>query len=330
MKLAILVTPDFNMAATMAFVDPFRAANYLERTGHFQWRLFSLQGGPCPASNGLSIDTEQLSDPAGLRPDFALISSSWAPEKHSEPALLSILRDWFRKGVKIGGLDTGAFILASAGLLDGRTATVHYEHIDGFQERFPKIAVSEDMLVMEGGIWTCCGGSAATDMALHMIRQTHGDGLANAAAKYVFHHQLRPFGSPQKPDAIEPLGHRVPNAVRQAVHLMEQNLEEPLSIPQISAKVGVSQRHLNRLFAEQVGKTAINYYRDIKLDRARSLVTQTNLTLSQISVASGFGSQVHFSRAYKKRFGLAPGADRIEGRIPYEYRAWPMFRKVRP
>lgn len=109
---------------------------------------------------------------------------------------------------------------------------------------------------------------------------------------------------------------------------MEDHLEAPLSIAMICQRLGVSHRQLNRLFANYVRKTPVLYYRDIRLDRARGLVTQTNLSMAEIAQASGFGGQVHFSRAYKERFGLPPTRDRVEGRIPFEFRAWPMHRKA--
>jgi AraC family carnitine catabolism transcriptional activator len=102
-----------------------------------------------------------------------------------------------------------------------------------------------------------------------------------------------------------------------------------LSIPEICKKLNISQRHLGRLFKTYVRKTAVLYYRDIRLDRARGLVTQTELKLSEVSVASGFSSQVHFSRAYHERFGLSPKQDRIDGRVPFEFRAWPMYNPER-
>jgi AraC family carnitine catabolism transcriptional activator len=108
---------------------------------------------------------------------------------------------------------------------------------------------------------------------------------------------------------------------------MEEHLEQPLTIAQICARVGLSHRQLDRLFARYVRKTPALYYRDIRLDRARGLITQTSLSMIEIAYASGFSSQVHFSRAYKDRFGIAPSKDRIEGRIPFEFRAWPMHRK---
>ena len=110
---------------------------------------------------------------------------------------------------------------------------------------------------------------------------------------------------------------------------METHLENPLLIPEICKKLNISHSHLGRLFKTYVRKTAVLYYRDIRLDRARGLVTQTELKLSEVSVASGFSSQVHFSRAYHERFGLSPKQDRTDGRVPFEFRAWPMYKPER-
>ncbi|MBN9273381.1 MAG: helix-turn-helix domain-containing protein, partial [Mesorhizobium sp.] len=115
--------------------------------------------------------------------------------------------------------------------------------------------------------------------------------------------------------------------VRQVISIMELHLEQTLTIPELCRKVDISQRQLDRLFKQYVGKPPALYYRDIRLDRARGLVTQTDMLMSEIAIASGFSSQVHFSRAYRERFGLSPRSDRVEGRIPFEFRAWPMHRK---
>ena len=123
---------------------------------------------------------------------------------------------------------------------------------------------------------------------------------------------------------IEPYGQTTPALVRKAIDLMEAHLEDPVPIPKLCSKLQVSQRHLGRVFKRYVGKTPVHYYRDIRLDRARGLVTQTEMKLSEIAVASGFTNQVHFSRSYRERFGLSPTQDRVEGRVPFEFRAWPM------
>ena len=329
LRLLMIVTPDFNLSATAGFIDPLRASNYLDGVARFRWTFASVEGGSTAASNGMLIATRPLAEVLSEPFEMVVVSSSWAPETYGSPPLLAALRKFARAGCTMGALDTGAFILAKAGLLDGQRATVHYEHIDGFHEVHARTDVSEDIYIFGASRFTCCGGTAAVDLGLHIVRSLHGDALANAAARYIFHPGLRPPGTPQNPASLEPLGHSLPEAVRRAISEMEHHLEEPLSIPELSDRVGLSQRQINRLFARYVGKTPQLYYRDIRLDRARGLVTQTELPMSEIAVASGFSSQVHFSKAYRERFGIAPRTDRVEGRIPFEFRAWPMYRRDR-
>ncbi len=329
MSIVIIVTPHFNMAATAGFVDPFRAANYLDGTAHFKWEFASVVGGPCLASNGMSIQTVPLAQVQGARRDMIILSSSWTPEAHCGAQLRSALWRWAQSGATLGAIDTGAFILAQAGLLEGRRATVHYEHMDAFGERFAGCALTEELYVFDGNRISCAGGSASVDFALQIIRAAKGDALTNAAARYLFHPVVRPPGTLQNGAVQEPLGSTAPAAVKRAIALMERNLEAPLPIAVICERLGISHRQLNRLFAAFVRKTPALYYRDIRLDRARGLVTQTDLAMSEIALASGFASQVHFSRAYRIRFGLPPSRDRIEGRVPFEFRAWPMHRKPR-
>lgn len=325
-EIQILVTRHFNIAATMSFVDPFRVANYLEGTTLFRWRIVSEEGGSVPASNGTEITTGALVHGALTAADFFLVSSSWEPEAHVSAPVRAALRDAAMRQVTLGGLDTGAFVLAHAGLLDGYQATVHYEHIDALQELFSKTEAKDALWVIDRRRVTCCGGAAALDLALHLIQQLHGSALANAAARYVFAPTLRGHGALQYPQDAEPLGNSVPDSVRAAIRVMEENLETPLPIGEVCERIGLSHRQLDRLFAQYVRKTPALYYRDIRLDRARGFVTQTNMSMSEIAYASGFSSQVHFSRAYKDRFDLAPSKDRVQGRIPFEFRAWPMHR----
>jgi AraC family carnitine catabolism transcriptional activator len=327
LRVLVIVTPNFNLAATTGFLDPFRASNYLDGSILFRWDIVSAAGGEVIASDGLSLRTRPLRDLSNQPQDIVVVSSSWAPEAYNSAPLHGALQRWSRAGATLGALDTGAFILAEAGLLKGKRVTTHYEHIDALKELYSDTEVTEDLFAFDGKIISCCGGSAAMDFALHIIRSMHGDSLANAAARYLFHQSLRPQGASQNPGSVEPLGSTAPGVLKRAIKLMEENLEDALSIPQICKRVKLSQRQLDRLFAQYVRKSPVLYYRDIRLDRARSLVTQTDMRLSEVAVASGFSSQAHFSRAYRERFGLAPRSDRVEGRVPFEFRAWPMHRK---
>ena len=252
--LLVIVTPNFNLAATVGFLDPFRASNYLDGSILFRWDLASAAGGEIIASNGISVRTRALRDVRNQPQDMVIVSSSWAPETYNSAPLHSALLRWARAGVTLGAIDTGAFILAEAGLLKGKRATTHYEHIDSLRELYVDTETSEDLFVYDGNRITCCGGTAATDFALHIIRSMHGDSLANAAARYLFHQSLRSQGTSQNPSSVEPLGSTAPSVLKQAIKLMEDNLEDALTIPQICKRIRLSQRQLDRLFAQFVKK----------------------------------------------------------------------------
>jgi AraC family carnitine catabolism transcriptional activator len=323
-RILVLVTPYFNLATTTAFLDPFRAANYLTGTVGYSWQLLSADGGEVPCSNGMSVMTDALQVHRRKVADLVMVSSSWTPEVHQTKEVTSALVGWARRGVRIGALDTGTFVLARCGLLKKRHATVHYEHLDALAEQFPDLHATESLYVIDGDRLTCCGGTASIDLSLQILRELEGDSVSNSAARYLFHHQVRGPEVSQNPVQSEPFGQTTPTVVRQAIQLMEDNLESPLSIPEVCGQLSVSQRQLNRLFSQYVNKSPVLYYRDIRLDRARCLVTQTDMKLAEIAVASGFVSQAHFSRIYSEKFGLAPSRDRVEGRVPFEFRAWPM------
>lgn len=325
LEITIFVAPHFNVSATTSFLDAFRVANYLSGATRFVWTYVSQHGGFVETSSGLSVETVSLTT-IERAPWLGVVSTSWAPETHATAALTTKLHNWKRAGSILGALDTGAIVLAKAGLLAGKSATVHYEHIDALIEIAPDTDVSEKMIVFDDGVFSCCGGTATTDLGLKFVHSVAGESIANAAARYLFHHEVRNDDASQNPRDVEPMGYVTPGTVRNAIDLMEAHLETTISIPEIAKRLGISQRHLGRLFKQFVHKTPVEYYRDIRLDRARGLVTQTELKFSEIAAAAGFNSQVHFTRAYAQRFGLAPGADRVAGRVPFEFRAWPMFR----
>lgn len=323
--IAILTAPGFNMATTTGFIDAFRACNYLAGEPLFAWSVSHVGKDAPVASNGLSFSSAPVS-PSAKPPGIGVVSTSWTPEQAYDAAT-PILRRWARFGTTLVGLDTGAFVLAEAGLMAQRRATVHYEHIDAFAEMYPKVQTTEDLYTIDGPRMTAAGGVAATDLALQIVKMEAGEALANAAARYIFHERLRPIGERQLPSGAEPAGAVAPQAVRAAIQHMEDHLEEVIPVPSIAAHVGIGQRRLERLFRRFVGRTPARYYADIRLDRARGLATQTDLSLREIALACGFASPEHFSRAYRKRFGASPQTDRRTGRVPFEFRAWPMHER---
>ncbi len=324
----MLLLPGFNSMAAHAFIDPFRAANYLQGATIYRWPFLSLDGAEVFASNGVAISNAATIADTTPAPDFLVVNASWTPEQFRAPELQSWLRRLAHNSVVMCGIDTGAFVLAYAGLLEDYRAAVHYEHIAGFRELFPRTRMDEALFVFDRDRLTCCGGEAAADMALEIIRLQQGIDLANAAGRYVFHERLRPGDEGQLPTAREPVGYAAPDLLRDAIILMERHLEQPLRLPEIASRLALSQRQLERLFRRHTGVSPVRYYVDVRLDRARGLVTQTELPIVEIAAACGFGSAAQFTRAHKKRFGLVPSRDRTDGRVPFQFRSFPSHAGV--
>lgn len=327
-RIGMLLMDGFNSMAMHAFIDPFRTANYLRGMNLYRWDFFSSEGETVKASNGLLTADIPVYKEIKTDYDLLVINSSWNVERYRKSRILNWLREVASKGTTICGLDTGAFVMAFAGLLHKRSAAVHYEHIAAFRELFPDIKMGEDLFVIDGDRITCCGGLAATDLALEIIRLQQGIELANGSGRYIFHERLRDGQEGQLPETREPVGFSAPTKLRDAIILMERNLEQPLSIGDIAKRVSLSQRQLDRIFRVHTGLSPVRYYLDVRLDRARGLVTQTELPILDVAIACGFGSNSQFSRTYKSRFGISPSQDRIEGRVPFQFRSFPSYAGI--
>lgn len=322
-KIGMLLFEDFNSLAMHAFIDPFRCVNYLMGETVYRWDFISFDVAAVKASNGLIVSELQNYADSAKDYDLLVINASWGVNRFRNPRILNWLRDLASRGVTLCGLDTGAFLLAYAGLLKGYRAAVHYEHIAAFRELFPDIIMGEELFVVDGDRLTCCGGLASGDLALEIIRLQQGIELANASGRYIFHERLREGDEGQLPNTREPVGYAAPERLREAIILMERNLEQPLDIATIAETVGISQRQLDRLFNKHTGVSPVRYYLDVRLDRARGLITQTELPILTVAVACGFGSNAQFSRTYKKRFDISPRRDRSDGRVPFQFRSFP-------
>ncbi|MEM7170857.1 MAG: GlxA family transcriptional regulator [Pseudomonadota bacterium] len=331
-RLGFVLLPSFNGMATLACIDPFRVANYLSAAELYRWQLLSLDGNPVQASSGISVAVDGAIDGAiENRPklDMVFVCASWTPEAFKDSSFFGWLRQSARQGCTIGGLDTGAVVLAHAGLLDGYQATAHYEHLNGLKELFPDILVLPDLMVFDRDRITCGGGVAAVDMALEIIRMQQGIDLANATARYIFHDRLRPPGESQLHPVHEPVGTTVHKSLLKAISLMEHNVEKPLPLKTIARESGLSLRHMERLFRSHAHETPARFYLNLRLDRARGLITQTELQVLAVAVACGFSSAEHFTRVYRRRFSITPREDRHAGRIPFQYRAMPLHASLR-
>lgn len=308
--VGFLLIPRFSMMAYVSAVEPLRVANRLSGRELFSWHAFSPDGGPVEASNGMRLIVDGPIEAAKDLPSL-IVCAGFDPQKHESRRLLSGLRQLSRQGVTLGALDTGAHILAKARLIDDIPVTMHWEAVPAFQEEFPHITVSDELFEVQDRFFTCAGGTAALDLMLDMIGRKHGVQLAIAVSEQFIHDRIRDRHDHQRLELSSRL--RVTNSrVLKIVNAMERHLEQPLDNGELADLAGVSTRQMERLFKSLLGASPSEYYRNLRLSRARQLLRQTDMSVLDVAVATGFSSASCLSRRYRAHFALAPREDRRE------------------
>lgn len=316
-SIVFYLVPDFTMMAFATALEPLRAANRMLGFEAYRWRLASIDGGPVRASNGVecavdtSLEDERRKMVGAERPSMVIVCSGLKVEGFRNKTVFAWLREEYNRGVAIGGLCTGAHVLAAAGLLSNRRCAIHWENLPGFQEAFPKANVFADLFEVDGNIYTCAGGTAALDMMLKLIGEDFDDNLVNKVCEQFLTDRVRSPTDRQRLPLRARLG--VQNSkVLTIIELMEANLSEPLSLIEIADHVGLSRRQIERLFRQEMGRSPARYYLEIRLDRARHLLLQSSLPVVEVAVACGFVSASHFSKCYRELYARSPQQERAE------------------
>ena len=310
---AFVLMPDFSMIAFSAALEPLRLANRMARRELYSWQIVGVLGGPVRASNGCQVFTDQnLADvdigPGKTLPTVVLCTGLGA-ELIRDRQLFAWLRRADRAGAMLGALCTGAFVLARGGLLDGYRCTVHWENLPGFMEEFPEIDVAADLFEIDRNRFTCSGGTAALDLMLRLISETHGEELATKISEQCMLDRIRQSHDLQRMPYRVRLGIHHPKLLS-AIEMMESNVEEPLDQEMLARYVGLSRRQLERLFRKNLGRTPAQYYLELRLERARNLLYQTTMPIMNVAFACGFVSASHFSTCYRQMYGKTPRAER--------------------
>lgn len=290
-------------------IEPLRSANLVTGKQLYDWTLISAKGGEVASNSGIALMTVALREVTEQEFDMVLVCAGLDPEKFRDPAVESFLRRRLRHGGRIGAVSTGSFILARAGLLDGHRCTVHWNYKAAFQELYPQLPISDELFVTDRQITTCAGGTAVLDMMLDLITRQHHEQLARAVSEQFIHGATRQAQHHQRND----LGYRLGTSnsfVIEAVRLMEATLEAPLSPAVLAKKLKTSQRQLERLFRKYLGCTPTHYNQGLRMERARSLLRQTDRSITEIALGCGFSSASYFSTVYQRYFGNLPRHDR--------------------
>jgi len=309
MRIAFLLIPQFSMMGFSAAIEPLRSANRMSERNLFDWRLISVDGKPVTASNGIDIAVHQAL-PHVRRADMLVVCAGLEPAQFgAKHAIHRHLRRLARSGSMIGAISSGSFILAEAGLLAQRRCTVHWEYAEQFRARYPSLDVSRDLYVVDRGVFTCSGGTAALDMMLHFVGEASAPRIAVAVAEQFIHPHIRQQQEHQRGDTPERAGVESPK-LRQIIQLMEASMEHPLDIRQIADRAELSTRQVERLFRGQLRTSPKAFYLKLRLSRAQTLLRRTINPIIGVARACGFGSTSHFYHAYKRIFGNSPSAER--------------------
>lgn len=314
-KIAFYLYPDFSMIAFATAIEALRLANRVSMRDLYQWTTISTDGQPVKASNGVVIEVDQSAAETKITPgcdkpyDYVFVCSGLGIERNHDKTAETWLRVQALQECQIGALCTGTYVLAKAGLLKNHKCVIHFESLNSFTEKFPDIDISADLFEVDGNRLTCGGGTASLDLMLHIIREEHGRDLAWAVSEQCLVDRIRNPHDQQRLPLQARLGIQN-NKVITVIENMEANIQDPLSLEELASRAGLSRRQMERVFARHAGRSPAKYYIDLRLQRARHLLYQSDMLILDIALACGFVSVSHFSKTYKQMYGRSPREER--------------------
>lgn len=306
--VGFILMPDYSMIAFANAVETLRMANYISRRTLYRWTVAASKPSTVAASNGITLVAEgEISGLADC--EVVFVCGGLNIRANTDDALRNQLRHFAARGMTLGALCTGSFALASAGLLDGQRCAIHWENLAAIREEFPKVHFSTEVFIADSKRITCSGGTAPLHLMLHMVRSQYGPKLVMDISEQFIVERLRASGDRQRipqPECIGP-GYQHLTEVAQ---IMAANLEEPLTLQELADAIALSLRQLERLFQRYFSMGPAQYYMNLRLRRAQELLTHTSMPIMEVTVACGFQSASHFSKAYRSLFGYSPSQER--------------------
>ena len=303
-SVSFVLLPKFTMLAFASAIEPLRIANQLTGQALFRWQTLSADGQPVACSNGVPImvdGTFATTQPEGV----VLVCSGVEPEHQASAALADWLRGLWRRGRVVGGLCTGAYALARAGILKGRRFTLHWENLTGFSESFPDLAAARQVFCIDDRIVTCAGGVAAADLMLEIIHERFGITLSQEVMNMCLLTQRRTQSDEQMTSLAARLGTRHEKLI-EAVAFLEARIEEPFDLDACAEQLDLSRRQIERLFSRYMGVTPVRYMNDLRLQHGRALLAETDMSVTEVAIACGYASSSHFSKSFRVKYGISP------------------------
>ena len=294
-------------------LEVFAGAARTPGTGHaYSIEVASLGGGPTvTTSSGVSVGAPvALEHIVGRVDTLVVVGGVGSGAAAADPRLVAEVGRLAQVARRVCSVCTGAFVLASAGLLDGRSATTHWASCDELASRYPDVEVLEDpIFVRDDNVWTSAGVTAGIDLALALVEEDFGPAVARLVARWLVMYLQRPGGQNQfsAPLAAQATGRP---ALRELQAWIREHIGEDCSVPALARRAGMSERTLTRAFRQECGTTPAEYVEQIRIEAARQVLESTELTIAAIADRSGFGTPETMHRAFRRRLGVTPGAYR--------------------
>jgi AraC family transcriptional regulator, glycine betaine-responsive activator len=307
-RFVFVLLDRFTMLSFSCAIEPLRLANYVAGRALYDWKLAGENGHEAVCSNGAVFRLDMGLDEVD-RDDTILVCGGLDIQRTTTKPVLNWLRREARRGNTIGGMCTGAYALAKAGLLDGKKATIHWENQDGFLEEFEQVKLSKSVFVVDGNRMTTAGGTSSIDLILKLIATDHGNDMANTVADLLIYSTIRTDQDTQRLSIPTRIGVRHPK-LSQVIQMMETAIEEPISPADLAEDVGMSTRQLERLFRRYLNRSPKKYYMELRLQKARNLLMQTDMSVINVALACGFASPSHFSKCYRAHYSTTPYRER--------------------
>ena len=311
---AFLLLPGFSTLGFSCALDCLSLANHHPSGRKFyRWRLLSADGLSVPAYNGVRIEAD-----SGLtaleRHETLIVCAGENAGRGSTKPVLNWLRRETRKGMDYGALSSGTYTLALAGLIGGKRVTTHWEYKTALAEMLPDVIMEDSLYTVDGRVFTSAGGAASMDLMLHRVRTDYGADIATWVADQMVYTAPRAQSQGQRLSLQSRPDVRNPKLLL-AMQIMENNLEDPLRPEEIAGLIKLSTRQMERLFSRYLITSPKRYYLHLRLDKARNLLRQTDLSVTDVCVACGFKSLSHFSKSYRATYGIPPGSEASDGKV---------------